>query len=146
MAAAQKVGYSRAPSSLEVVEHIEDIGIPLDLTSELVEEMEEVEIVEEDDEDERRRYLYGIGDDKDYDFVLTTSAEPGEVSASHSFESSNSSVVVRYRFVVPKVLHENVTSAKSNDYFRISIRSSGGSERYTNTDSFDYWVGIRYVS
>lgn len=103
--------------SFEVVPHLEDVT-PDNL-------FKRGSYVEGEDEFRLLQDANETGVD-DYDLVITTNKyDPSEVSASYTFEATDS-VMIRYRFVAPLLLEEGPITTEENDYYHLSIRSSSG--------------------
>jgi hypothetical protein len=109
-----------------------------------------------EDADEKSRLLSdsNITAFDDYDLVVSTNQyAPEEVSASYVFDlsDSESTVMIRYRFVADTLRHEGTVDTDHDDYYHMSIRSTAGTSapHYSatksilglGTDTFDIATG-----
>jgi hypothetical protein len=70
-----------------------------------------------------------VTDFDDYDLIVSTNKyTPEEVSASYVFDlsDSESTVLIRYRFVSDSLRYDGTVDSDHNDYYQLSIRSSAG--------------------
>jgi hypothetical protein len=113
-----------AADQITIVPHVEEVTV-VDSAKNVFERDSEIGGGDESDAQRQLQENPVIPSSTMYDLVLSTGTVPGEVSVSYAFEVAESSaIVVRYRIVNEMSLHEPIDSM-NNDYFQLSIRSSG---------------------
>jgi hypothetical protein len=132
--------------SFSVLPHIEEVT-PDNL-------FERGSVAEDIDEEFRLLMDTNVTDFDDYDLVVSTNMyAPLEVFASYVFDlsDSESTVMIRYRFVADSLRHEGTVDTEHDNYYHLSILSSAGTKAphfsTTNsilglgTDAFDVATG-----